>query len=54
VKTLLIRRGGAMRHLDATHEEDTRMFAALIGAIHGKGLATRWAALKQLMKSTRQ
>jgi acyl-CoA reductase-like NAD-dependent aldehyde dehydrogenase len=54
VKTSLVRRGGAMRHLDATHEEDTRMFAALIGAIHGKGLATRWAALKQLMKSTRQ
>jgi len=53
VKTILIRRGGAMWHLDATREEDTQMFAALIGAMHGKGLATRWAALKRLMKSAR-
>lgn len=53
VKTLLIRRGGAMRHLDATSDEDTPMFAALIGAMHGKGLATRWAALRQLIKSAR-
>ncbi len=54
VKTLLIRRGGAMRHLDATSDEDTPMFAALIEAMHGKGLATRWAALRQLMKSVRR
>jgi acyl-CoA reductase-like NAD-dependent aldehyde dehydrogenase len=53
VKTLLIRRGGVMIHLDATIHEDTQMFAALIGALHGKGLATRWAAVKQLMKSVR-
>jgi acyl-CoA reductase-like NAD-dependent aldehyde dehydrogenase len=53
VKTLLIRRGGVMIHLDATSHEDTQMFAALIGALHGKGLATRWAAVKQLMKSVR-
>ncbi len=53
VKTLLIRRGGVMLHLDATRDEDTQMFAALIGAMHGKGLATRWAALKRLMKSAR-
>ena len=51
VKTLLIRRGGAMRHLGATSDDDTQLFAALIGAMHGKGLATRWTALKQIMKS---
>jgi acyl-CoA reductase-like NAD-dependent aldehyde dehydrogenase len=53
VKTVLMRRGGAMWHLDATRDEDTQMFAALIGAMHGKGLATRWAALKRLMKAAR-
>ena len=53
VKTLLIRRGGAMRHLEATRDGDTQLFAALIGAMHGKGIATRWAALKQVMKSAR-
>lgn len=53
VKTLLIRRSGAMRHLDATIEEDTPMFAALIRSIHGRGLATRWTALKQLVKLAR-
>ena len=53
VKTLLIRRGGAMRHLDPTSEDDIQRFAALIGAMHGKGLATRWTALKQIMTSVR-
>lgn len=54
VKTLLIRRGGSMRHLEATRAEDTQTFVSLIGAIHGSGLATRWAALKQLMGSARR
>jgi acyl-CoA reductase-like NAD-dependent aldehyde dehydrogenase len=54
VKTLLIRRGGAMRHLDATSDEDTQLFAALICAMHGKGLVTRWAALKQIVTSARR
>ena len=53
VKTLLIRRSGAMRHLDATSEEDTPMFAALIRSIHGDGFATRWTALRQLVKLAR-
>jgi acyl-CoA reductase-like NAD-dependent aldehyde dehydrogenase len=54
VKTLLIRRGGLMLHLDATSNEDQPMFAGLIGVLHGKGLKSRWAALKQLVKSARR
>jgi acyl-CoA reductase-like NAD-dependent aldehyde dehydrogenase len=53
IKTLLVRRGGAMRHLDATREEDTAMFAGLIGAVHGGGLAERWNALRKLMGAGR-
>lgn len=52
VKTLLIRRGGAMRHLDATRDEDTQMFAALIGTMHGNGPG-RWSAIKRLIRSAR-
>lgn len=51
VKALLIRRGGLMLHLDPTSDEDATMFAGLIRTMHGKGLATRWAALKQLIKA---
>ncbi len=53
VKTVLIRRGGVMLHLDPTRDEDVPMFAGMIRAMHGKGLAMRWAALKQLVKSSR-
>ena len=53
VKALLIRRGGVMLHLDPTSDEDATMFAGLIRTMHGKGLATRWAALKQLVKTAR-
>ncbi len=49
VKTLLVRRGGAMRHLDATSDTDAPMFAGLIGVMHGKGLRQRWSALRQLI-----
>jgi aldehyde dehydrogenase (NAD+) len=54
VKTVLTRRGGVMLHLDPTRDEDVPMFAGLIRAMHGKGLATRWAALKQLVKASRR
>jgi acyl-CoA reductase-like NAD-dependent aldehyde dehydrogenase len=54
VKTLLVRRGGSMRHLDPTRDQDTAMFAGLIGVVHGEGLAARWNALKQVMKSSRR
>ncbi len=53
VKTLLVRRSGATRHLNATSEEDTPIFSALIRSIHGKSLAVRWTALWQLVKLAR-
>ena len=54
VKTVLIRRGGVMLHLDPTTDGDVPMFAGMIRAMHGKGLAMRWAALRQLVKSARR
>lgn len=54
VKTVLIRRGGAMRHLDATSDKDSSTFAALIGVLHGKGAGTRWAAWRKLIKTVRR
>ena len=53
VKTVLVRRGGVMLHLDPTHDEDAPKFAGLIRTMHGKGLAMRWAALMQLLKALR-
>jgi hypothetical protein len=53
VKVLLIRRGGVMLHLDPPSDGDAAMFAGLIRTMHGSGLATRWAALKQLVKAAR-
>jgi acyl-CoA reductase-like NAD-dependent aldehyde dehydrogenase len=54
VKTVLTRRGGVMLHLDPTTDKDVPMFAGLIRAMHGKGLAMRWKALKQLVKASRR
>jgi acyl-CoA reductase-like NAD-dependent aldehyde dehydrogenase len=51
VKTVLVRRGGLMLHLEPTQDKDAAKFAGLIRAMHGKGLATRWAALKQVLKA---
>jgi len=48
-KTLIVRCGGAMRHLDATSDADAPMFAGLIGVMHGKGLQQRWNSLRQLI-----
>lgn len=53
VKAVLVRRGGAMRHLDATSDKDSKTFAALIGVLHGKGVGARWAALRWLMTTVR-
>jgi acyl-CoA reductase-like NAD-dependent aldehyde dehydrogenase len=54
VKTVLIRRGGVMLHLDPTSDADVPMFAGMIRVTHGKGLAVRWAALKELVKASRR
>jgi acyl-CoA reductase-like NAD-dependent aldehyde dehydrogenase len=53
VRTVLIRRGGVMLHLDPTSDKDVPMFAGMIRVMHGKGLAMRWAALKQMLKAWR-
>jgi len=54
VKTVLTRRGGLMLHLDPTTDSDVPMFAGMIRAMHGKGLALRWKALMQLAKVSRR
>jgi aldehyde dehydrogenase (NAD+) len=54
VKTVLTRRGGLMLHLDPTTDSDVPMFAGMIRAMHGKGLALRWKALMQLVKVSRR
>jgi aldehyde dehydrogenase (NAD+) len=54
VKTVLVRRGGVMLHLEPMQDKDAAMFAGLIRAVHGKGLAMRWAALKQMVKALRR
>jgi acyl-CoA reductase-like NAD-dependent aldehyde dehydrogenase len=54
VKTLIVRRGGRMRHLDPTSEDDVQTFSSLIEVAHGKGLGARWSALIQLMTSSRR
>jgi acyl-CoA reductase-like NAD-dependent aldehyde dehydrogenase len=53
VKTLLVRRGGRMRHLEPTSENDATMFAGMIAAAHGGGLRRRWTGLKQMISAAR-
>ena len=53
VKTVLVRRGGVMLHLEPTQDKDAAKFGGLIRMMHGKGLAMRWAALKQVIKALR-
>jgi aldehyde dehydrogenase (NAD+) len=50
VKTLLVRRGGPMLHLDATTDADAPMFAGVIGVLHGSSWSGRWKALRRVMK----
>jgi acyl-CoA reductase-like NAD-dependent aldehyde dehydrogenase len=57
VKTLLVRRGQSkiyMRHLEPTRDADVPLFAAMIAATHGGGLKRRWAALQQVVQSSRR
>jgi acyl-CoA reductase-like NAD-dependent aldehyde dehydrogenase len=53
VKTILLRRGGSMRHLDPTSDDDSAAIGALIGTVHGGGLSARWSALKRAIASSR-
>jgi aldehyde dehydrogenase (NAD+) len=54
VKTVLVRRGGVMLHLDATTDADAPMVAGAIAAMHGKGWSSRWAALRRAMSAARR
>jgi aldehyde dehydrogenase (NAD+) len=49
VKTLLVRRGGVMLHLDATTDADAPMFAGVIGVLHGASWSARWKALRRVI-----
>jgi aldehyde dehydrogenase (NAD+) len=53
VKTLLVRRGGSLMHLDATTAADVPLFAGLIGLFHGKGFGPRFMALRRLIQAAR-
>jgi aldehyde dehydrogenase (NAD+) len=54
VKTLLVRRNRSTRHMQPTRESDAAIFSGLIGVTHGRGLAARWAALKNLITAARR
>jgi aldehyde dehydrogenase (NAD+) len=50
VKTLLVRRGGPMLHLQTTTDAEAPMFAGVIGVLHGSSWSARWKALRRVMK----
>jgi len=54
VKTLIVRKGGAMRHLEATTDADAPMFEGMIRASHGDGWRVRWNGLRQLIGTQRK
>jgi delta 1-pyrroline-5-carboxylate dehydrogenase len=54
VKTVLVRRSGSLKHLDATNDEQATMFAAMIGVLHGRTWTSKWKALRELIRETRR
>jgi acyl-CoA reductase-like NAD-dependent aldehyde dehydrogenase len=54
VKTVLVRRGGAMRHFDATSDADMPLFTSMISLLHGKGWMNRWRALRDFVAASRR
>lgn len=54
VKTVLVRRGTSTRHMEPVLDKDVPMFAGAIAAMHGRGLAGRWAGLQRMMRSVRR
>jgi aldehyde dehydrogenase (NAD+) len=54
IKPLLIRRNRSTRHMQPTRDSDAGVFSGLIGVIHGRGLAARWTALKNLIGAARR
>jgi acyl-CoA reductase-like NAD-dependent aldehyde dehydrogenase len=54
VKTVLVRRGGAMRHFDATSDADMPLFTSMISMLHGKGWTNRWRALRGFVTASKR
>jgi len=54
VKTLIVRRGGSMRHFETTKDADAPMFEGMIRASHGDGWRARWNGLRQLIGASRK
>lgn len=53
VKTLIVRRRGAMRHLQPTQASDASLLAGIIRLAHGGTLRDRWRALVDVMRAGR-
>jgi aldehyde dehydrogenase (NAD+) len=53
VKTVIVRRGGAMRHLVATRASDAGLLAGMIEAVHGGGWRERWRAVMRVLTAAR-
>lgn len=47
------RRARFLPHLDAPQPDDEQLFAAFIHLAHGRGMRTRWAALRALLEAGR-
>jgi aldehyde dehydrogenase (NAD+) len=54
VKTVIVRRGGSMRHLEATKDADAPVIHALIRSVHGGGWRARWQGLRDVMRTARR
>ena len=53
-KVLLLRRGGAMRHLEPTAEADTPLLANMVRVLHSGTWRERWRAMKRVASLGRQ
>ena len=54
VKTVIVRRGGRMRHLEPTREADVPLLDALIRAAHGGGWSKRFQAMRDVVTFSRR
>jgi len=54
IKTLIVRKGGTMRHLERTTDADAPIFEGMIRAAHGDGWRARWNGLRQLVGAQRK
>ncbi len=53
IKTICIRRGRWMPHLNARDAQDTNMLGLLLQLFHAPSFRTRWTALRDLIQHTR-